>query len=116
MYKWVRGVLGFQKTPETTLKSLEWVPKSIRVIARTPCEDPLRAQVVYNAALGRDLSFELLLHFNLSGRPWALQGPIWDPKIDMGRKGRHLWGPMLAKRLFQRGFQNGVEKVIEKGS
>ena len=102
-----------------------WVPKDTRndpqvirmgpKVDKSDCEDPLRAQVVYNAALGRDLSFELLLHFNLSGRPWALQGPIWDPKIDMGRKGRHLWGPMLAKRLFQRGFENGVEKVIERG-
>ena len=34
----------------------------------------------------------------------------------MGRQGRHLWRPRWAKRLFQRGSQNGVEKVIEKGS
>ena len=34
----------------------------------------------------------------------------------MGRQGRHLWGPRWAKRLFKRGSQNGIEKVIEKGS
>ena len=66
----------------------------------------------------KDLPF-----FDFSGRTLALQGPILDPrgsrkcsKTEMVRLGRHLGGPRRAKRLFQRGSQNGIEKVIEKGS
>ena len=57
------------------------------------------------------------------GAPGRSKVPFWIQggfqkgfKIDMGRQGRHLWGPRWAKRLFKRGFQNGVGIVIEKGS
>ena len=53
MYKWVRGVLELQKTPQND-------PQVIRMgskVDKSDCEDPLRAQVVYNAALGRDYAF-----------------------------------------------------------
>ena len=72
---------------------------------------------------GCDPAFGKLAFLALPGRTWSLQGPILDPrgsqkgsKIDMGRQGPHLWGARWAKRLFKRGSQNGIEKVIEKGS
>ena len=34
---------------------------------------------------------------------WTQGGSQKGSKIDMGRQGRHLWGPRWAKRLFKRG-------------
>ena len=54
--------------------------------------------------------------------PLAARGrskvPFWTQgfEIDMGRLGRHLGGPRWANRPFKRGSQNGIEKMIEKGS
>ncbi len=65
----------------------------------------------------------LTSRFDILGRPWSAQGPFWAPggspkcsKIDMARLARHPGAPRWAKRLSKGGSQNGVEKVIEKGS
>ena len=107
---------GSQNGPLVTLGG----PK----VDRNGSWDPFGTQVISRTVSGRRDRLEGLAFWALSDRTWSLQGPILDPrggspkgsKIDMGRQGRHLWRPRWAKRLFQRGSQNGVEKVIEKGS
>ena len=113
------STLVTQGGPKKGPWSTKGVPKSIGMALGTPLDhkaDPRRQ---------RDL--ERNSNYQPFWPPLAARGrsktPFWTPggsqkgsKIDMGRQGRHLWGPRWAKRLFQRGSQNGVEKVIEKGS
>ena len=61
--------------------------------------------------------------FDILGRPGRSKAPFWTPggspkcsKIAMARLARHPGAPKWAKRLPKGGSQNGVEKVIEKGS
>ena len=112
-------VLGHPRAPQKAALPPTGVPKSIRMACGTPLE--------HNAGPRRKRDLEgisgYLPFWTFFGAPGRSKGPFWisggvqkGSKIDMGRQGRHPWGPRWAKRLFQRGSQNGVEKVIEKGS
>ena len=111
--------LATQGGPQRDPWSLKGVPKSIRMVFGTP--------LAHRARPRRKRDLEPSSNYQPFwpplppvGAPRSHFGPQGgfqnDTKIDMGRQGRHLWRPRWAKRLFQRGSQNGVEKVIEKGS
>ena len=94
-------------------------PKSIRMARGTP--------LGHTARLGRkrdlDRNSKDLPFWTFLAAPGRSKDAFWTPggsqkgaKIDMGRPGRPLGVPRWAKRLSQRGSQNGVEKVIENGT
>ena len=113
------STLVTQGGPKRVPSAPKGVPKSIRMALGTPLDQeagPRRKRDLERNS--GDLPFWTFL-----AAPGRSKGPFGTPggsqkgsKIDMGRLGRHLGGPRRAKRLFQRGSQNGIEKVIEKGS
>ena len=111
--------LGHPMGSKTDPWSPKWGPESIGMACGTLLE--------HKAGPRRKRDLERNSPYQPFWPPLAARGrskaPFWTPvgsqkgfKIDMGRQGRHLLGPRWAKRLFKRGSQNGVEKVIEKGS
>ena len=112
------STLVTQGGPKRDPWSPKGVPKSIRMACGTPLE--------HKAGPRRKRDLEgisgYLPFWTFLSAPGRSKVPFWIPggaqkslKLDMGRQGRHLWEPRCAKRLFQRGSQNGIEKVIEKG-
>ena len=106
------------KGPQKSALVNQGVPQSIRMAIGTPLDHRARPRRKRDLERNsKDQPFWLPL-----AAPGRSKAPFWipggfqnDTQIDMGRQGRHLLGPRWAKRLFQRGSQNGIEKVIEKG-
>ena len=92
------GCLGSKRHPETTLKSLEWVPKSIRVIARTPCEHRSCTMRLW-VAICHSSSCYVLTFLAAPGRSkgrFGIQKSTWGGKVGTFRD--QCWPKGSSKR------------------